>query len=134
VVKPMIERLYFHNMRYSEDKDLKGDVQIIARGANSLVVKDAAQVRRTEFLQVALNSPIAQQVVGMEGIAALLHEQAKTLDMDADKIVPSPEVLRARQQAMATMQQAQPDAGGGQANEQQLMTGEPVTDNFSPTA
>jgi len=135
VVKPMIERLYFYNMRYSEDKDLKGDVQIIARGANSLVVKDAAQVRRTEFLQVALNSPIAQQVVGMEGIAALLHEQAKTLDMDADKIVPSPEVLRARQQAMATMQQAQqPEAGGGQANEQQLMTGEPVTDNFSPTA
>ncbi len=130
VLHKAIERLYFYNMVNSEDSDLKGDVNIVARGANSLVVKDSAQVRRNEFLQVALNSPVAQQIVGMEGIAALLHEQAKTLDMDADEIVPSPEALKWRQ-AQAVMAPGQPQqaADGGQTNKQQLMTGEPITDN-----
>lgn len=147
VIKPLIERLYFYNMQYADDPDLKGDVNIVARGANSLVVKDAAQVRRNEFLQVVLSSPVVQQIVGMEGIAALLHEQAKTLDMDADAIVPSSEALQLKQLAMQ-MQQGmappqQPQAGEGgrqraqedpQQNKQQLMTGEPVTDNMGPPA
>ena len=142
-LKPLVERLYYHNMQHAEDPDLKGDVNIVARGANSLVVKDAAQVRRNEFLQVVLSSPAVQQIVGMEGIAALLHEQAKTLDMDADAIVPSPEALMLKQmEQQAQMMQAPPApeaqpgegarrrANGGQTNEQQLTTGEPVTDNM----
>lgn len=144
VLQPLIERLYFHNMMHSEDPDLKGDVNIVARGANSLVVKDSAQVRRNEFLQVALNSPMAQQIVGQDGIAALLHEQAKTLDMDADAIVPTPEMMKYRQ--LMQMQPgmplqpgvAPPGQGGSpenpQQNQQQLMTGEPVTDTMgAPT-
>ena len=147
VTKPLIERLYFYNMQYADDPDLKGDVNIVARGANSLVVKDAAQVRRNEFLQVVLSSPVVQQIVGMEGIAALLHEQAKTLDMDADAIVPSAEALQLKQlemqmqQGMAPPQQPQAGEGGRQRaqedpqqNKQQLMTGEPVTDNMGAPA
>jgi hypothetical protein len=147
VIKLLIERLYFYNMQYADDPDLKGDVNIVARGANSLVVKDAAQVRRNEFLQVVLNSPVVQQIVGMEGIAALLHEQAKTLDMDADAIVPSTEAIQLKmmeaqmQQGMAPppVEGGPPGAGARQAanlqqNKQQLMTGEPVTDNMGPPA
>lgn len=132
IIKPMIERQYIHNMLYADDPELKGDVNVTARGANALVVKDAAQVRRNEFLQITLSNPVAQQVVGMEGIAALLHEQAKTLDMDADQIVPPPEVLRMRQQAQqaAPAQPAQQPQGNPGSNEQ-LDNGAPVADNFS---
>ena len=138
VMQPLIERLYFHNMQHSDDMDLKGDVNIVARGANSLVVKDSAQVRRNEFLQVALNSEMVQQIVGMEGVAALLHEQAKTLDMDADAIVPTPEMMKykmltgAMQQGFAPPQQGAP--AGPQGNKQQLMTGEPVADTMGAPA
>ncbi|OHD24079.1 MAG: hypothetical protein A2Y38_14670 [Spirochaetes bacterium GWB1_59_5] len=137
VMQPLIERLYFHNMMNSDDPDLKGDVNIAARGANSLVVKDAAQVRRNEFLQTALNSPIAQQIVGMEGIAALLHQQAKTLDMDADEIVPSGEAMKLKMLMNPPMmgqpgQPGQPQAAQG--NQQTLMTGEPVTDTMGAPA
>ena len=145
VIQPLIERLYFHNMMHAEDPDLKGDVNIAARGANSLVVKDAAQTRRNEFLQVALNSPVVQQIIGQEGIAALLHEQAKTLDMDADEIVPSGEAMKLKQfqDMMAQAMNPQPPMGqpgaqgqspqaNPQQNKQQLMTGEPVTDNMGP--
>lgn len=147
VIQPLIERLYFHNMMHADDPDLKGDVNIAARGANSLVVKDAAQTRRNEFLQVALNSPVVQQIIGQEGIAALLHEQAKTLDMDADEIVPSGEAMKLKQfqDMMAQAMNPQPPMGqpgvqgqspqaNPQQNKQQLMTGEPVTDNMGPPA
>lgn len=133
IVKPLIERLYDFNMRYGDDPDLKGDVNIVARGANSLVVKDAAQVRRNEFLQTALSSPVVQQVLGMTGIASLLREQAKTLDMDTDEIIPPIEVLRMREQAQAQAQ-AQLQQAQAAPSREQLMTGEPTTDNFSPRA
>ncbi len=132
VLHKAIERLYFFNMMHAEDPDLKGDVNIVAQGANSLVVKDSAQVRRNEFLQLALNSPVAQQIVGVDGIAALLHEQAKTLDMDADDIVPSPEALKwqqIQQQMAAGYAPGAAPAGPMPNNGQALMTGEPVTDN-----
>lgn len=137
VLKPLIERLYIHNMMNADDPDLKGDVNIRAGGANALVVKDAAQTRRTEFLQVALSNPVAQQIIGMEGIAALLHEQAKTLDMDADAIVPSAEALKMKMLEQSMQQGMAPQAPGvppadPQQNKQQLMTGEPVTDTQGP--
>ena len=145
VLHPAIERLYFYNMMYVDDPDLKGDVNIVARGANSLVVKDSAQVRRNEFLQVALNSPVAQQIVGMEGIAALLHEQAKTLDMDADEIVPTPEAMKWKMIQQQMQQAAMPPEEGvpgesarrrasPEGNKQRLLTGEPVADNMGAPA
>ena len=133
VMQPLLERLYFYNMRYSDDPELKGDVNVIARGANSLIVKENAQLRRNEFLQIVGSNPIFSQIVGPEGIANLLREQAKTLDMDTDKLVP-PEFVRkalAAAQQNAMMQQqaaAQPQLGSGQ----QLADGSATTDNFQP--
>ncbi len=109
IIEPMITRLYQHNMQYGDDADMKGDVNIVALGAMSLVTKDAAQVRRNEFLQVVLTSPLAQQIVGVDGAAQLLRETVKTLDMDTDQIVPPLSVIKQRQaaaQAQAVMMAA----------------------------
>lgn len=100
VIMPAIERLYQDNLRYSNDPDLIGDVNIVAKGANSLVIKEAEAVRRNEFLQVVLNSPVAQQIVGMEGAAELLRDQAKHLSGNVDRIVPD-------RQQISTIQQQQ---------------------------
>ena len=137
VIDQSINRLYFYNMRYSTNMDLKGDVNIKARGALSLVNKESAQVRRTEFLARTAN-PFDMQIMGPEGRAYLLREAARTLDMDTDKIVPALSVLKAKQyleqQAQMEAQQGLPQQPGpGPANQQQLMNGAPVTDNFAPT-
>jgi hypothetical protein len=143
VLEPMIRLLYYFNMRYGDDVELKGDVHIVARGANHAVAKDAQMVRVNEFLAAVLNSPIAAQVVGNTGIAELLREGAKQLAMDTDKIVPSEDMIRANALAQqnAMMQQQQlaaqgvlPPMGpqGPQGNGQELMNGAPVTDNFQP--
>lgn len=138
VIQPVIERLYFYNMRYGTDPELKGDVNIVARGANSLIVKEQAQMRQNQFLQIALSSPVAMQIVGVEGIAELLRQAAKTLDMNPDNIVPPIPILKQRMQnAMMQQQQAMLAAGGpGQApmqdKGQKLQNGAPVTNNFEP--
>ncbi len=127
MLRPAIERQYYHNMQFSEDPELKGDVVVVAKGAAALIAKETAQVRRNEFL-VATANPIDMQIVGIEGRAAVLREVVRELDMDVDKIVPDLEAIRARQMAM----QAMAPPPGPETNGQQLQNGAPVTDNFSP--
>lgn len=146
VMTPLLERLYFHNMKYGEDKELKGDVAVVARGASSILSKESAQVRRNEFLAATAN-PIDMQIMGLEGRAALLREAAKNLDINPDDVVPPREKFRVAQQVSQMMgQQAQlPGAAGPQGampqqgaqggpspSGQTLMDGAPTTDNFSP--
>lgn len=162
VIGPAIERLFYHNMRYGTDAELKRtDVKIVARGAASLIVKESAQVRRNEFLQIVLTNPTLAGIIGEEAVADLLRTMASGLDMDTDKLIPPPEVIRARmfqqqqqavQQQMMAQQQAGVDAdmSGEQMSIQrdadgamtgmtttpgrgaQLQNGEPVTNNFAP--
>lgn len=136
VVKLLLEKLYAHNMMYDPDVSLKGDAQVVARGAMSLMQLESLQLRRNEFLNVTAN-PFDMQIVGLEGRAEVLRETAKGLDMDTGRVVPSRERLQAMQQ-----QQPQPPgatAPGGSAEKlsasgEQLGNGKAVTDNFSPNA
>ena len=118
VINPMLERIYQHNLRYNQDPDMIGDVKVIARGAMSLVSREAAAVRRNEFLQIVLTSPLAQQIVGLPGAAELLRENARLLDVNVDKLVPSHEDLVAQMHQQQLMQQqmmmAQQGGGHGQ--------------------
>lgn len=157
VIDKSINRLYFHNMRYSDNPDLKGAVNVMARGALSLITKETAQVRISEFLARTAN-PVDQQLMGPEGRAYLLRENARTLSLDTDKILPNESVVKVRQLlAQQQAQQAQladnqiqasetPASGGSggtggspsmpkmpQGPGQALMNGAPQTDTFSPT-
>jgi hypothetical protein len=134
VITPLLERLYYYNMRYSDDPALKGDVKIVARGATSLIAKESAQVRLNEFLAATTN-PVDMQIVGLDGRAELLRHAARRLDVNADKVVPPAGVLAMRgAQAMQqqALQQGTPASPTG--SKEQLQNGEPVTDNFSPRA
>lgn len=105
VISPLLTRLYQHNLRYSQDPDLIGDINIVAKGAMSLVAKESAAVRRNELLALVLQNPIAQQVVGLPGTAELLRENAKLLDINVDKIVPPREQIEAMLAQQAAQQQ-----------------------------
>ncbi len=122
IIVPCIERLYQDNLRYSKDPDLIGDVRAVARGATSLVVKEAEAIRRQEFLALVLNSPVAQQIVGMDGAAELLREQARNLSGNVDKIVPDRPTLSVMQQQKQVIEQLQQQLQM-MAGEMQMLTG-----------
>jgi len=105
VLTPMLQRQYQRNLRYATDPDLIGDVQIIAKGAMSLVVKEAEAVRKTEFLRLVLESPVAQQIVGLPGTAELLRDLAGNLNTNIDRLVPTREDVQKKQDAQAQQQQ-----------------------------
>jgi hypothetical protein len=134
VITPLLDRLYFYNMRYGSDDALKGDVNVIARGTLALMAQEAAQVRRNEFLQLVLNSPVAQHIVDMDGIAALLRENAKTLDMDVDKIVPNTDLLHRRLQQQAQAQAALAQQQGGSGVQPPQQPGAPGGPSSGPAA
>lgn len=114
VVKPVVSRQYVYNMRYDPDEAIKGDVNIVPRGAINLAVKEQMNVRRVEFLNATAN-PIDLEIMGTEGRAAVLHEVAKGLQMPADDIVPSREKNAVKGRAKARLQAQQPAQIEGQA-------------------
>ena len=108
VIKPVVNRQFIYNMRYDEDQSIKGDLQVIPRGAINLAVKETVNVRRIEFLNATANE-IDMQIIGKDGRAAILREVAKSLQMPVDEVVPSREQLgfEARQETKMAMQQMQ---------------------------
>jgi hypothetical protein len=84
-----------------------------------------------------LNSPVAQQIVGMDGAAELLREQAKNLSGNVDRIVPDRKqisTIQQQQQIIAQLQQQlQMIAGQMQAAPGgQGMTSSPAPKNILP--
>lgn len=125
VISRSVSRVYEQQIQFNPN--MRGDLKIVARGAMSLATREAAQVRRNEFLQFT-NNPADLQIMGPQGRAAVLREVAKGLDMDTDKVVPSAAMLRLQQMQQTAAPQQMPAPGG-----QQLMNGAPATDHFSPT-
>jgi hypothetical protein len=94
------------------------------------------------------------QIVGQDGISAILRETAKTLDMNPDDVVPPAfKTSLAKQMAVRQQQMAPPPPpelqGGAEGqpggmpgvasqprptqNRQVLQNSAPVTDNFAPS-
>lgn len=131
VLTPVLERLYTYNMLFDEDDSIKGDAEVMARGAVSLMQLETLQLRRNEFLAATAN-PLDSQIVGLEGRAEILRAVAKGLDMDVNRVVP-PRGALSGGQPPAGQQGGQPPSLPGPGNER-LANDAAVTDNFSPNS
>jgi len=109
VIKPIVQRQFVYNMRYDEDESIKGDVQVVARGAVNLAVKETVNVRRIEFLNATANE-IDMSIMGRDGRAAILREVAKGLQMPVDELIPSRDKLAYQGRVAAAAEQAQAQA------------------------
>ena len=116
VIGPLVTAQYNWNMQYVDDATIKGDCEVIPRGAVTLANREQLNVRRVEFLQATAN-PLDAQIVGAKGRAAILREVAKGLAMPVDNIVPTDEQIdiqssmQAAQQQAAVMAQQTPNPG-----------------------
>lgn len=112
VIGPNISATFVNEMLYNEDESIKGDCKAVPRGAAAILIKDAAQRNRMQFLSLTAN-PIDMQIIGAKGRAAVLHEVATSMELDADSIVPDEEKIdqqqaeAARAQSEAAQQQMQ---------------------------
>ncbi len=83
LIKPLIESLYHWNMRWNPRQDIKGDMEVVARGSTTLVAKEVQSQRLMQFAQMTAN-PVDAQLTDRLG---LLRQVAESLDIDADKVI-----------------------------------------------
>ena len=114
VIKPIVHRQYVYNMRYDEDESIKGDLNVMPRGAINLAMKEQMNVRRIEFLNATANQ-IDMEIMGKEGRSAVLREVVKGLHMPADDIVPSREKSEYKKRLETKAALAAPPQGQGGA-------------------
>lgn len=124
IVAGIVQRLYLHNMMYDPDPYIKGDYQVVAKGAIGLIHKEALQMRRNEFLMATAN-PIDSQIVGPAGRAYILREAARGLQMDTNKIVPDDNSIQQMQIQQMAQAMAQQMVQRFAAQAQQAQTAQP---------
>lgn len=106
VIGPSINDTFVNEMVYNPDTSIKGDNIVVPRGAAAVLIREAAQKRRLEFLQMTAN-PIDAQIITAKYRAALLRETAAAMELPVDEVVPTDEELDAQAAAQAQQMQQQ---------------------------
>ncbi|GMW01476.1 MAG: hypothetical protein AMXMBFR84_26130 [Candidatus Hydrogenedentota bacterium] len=105
-VREVIYRLWVWEMIFGDDLSLKGDAYIAPTGVLAKIARDQMQIRRQEFLRDT-NNDYDRAIMGEEGRAVVLRLVAEGMDLPADEIVPSNEVIRERAEQRAWLMGAQ---------------------------
>jgi hypothetical protein len=102
--------MFSFNMQFDFDPDIKGDLEVKARGTESLMANEVRSQRLMQFMQVASNPTLAP----FAKFPYIVREIAKSMDLDPDKVTNSFEEAALQQKLMqqnAPPPPAQP-AGG----------------------
>jgi len=82
LLKPLGEGLFRFNMQFDFDPSIKGDLEVKARGTESLMANEVRSQRLMQFLQVASNPALAP----FAKFQYVIREIAKSMDLDPDKV------------------------------------------------
>lgn len=83
ILMPLAKSLFAFNMQFNFDPKFIGDVQVVARGTESLMRNEVRSQKILQFLQLTAN-PMDAPYVKRE---YLLRELSQSLDLEADKTV-----------------------------------------------
>ena len=112
IVKPMIEMIYQWVLCTTDDPDLRGDAQVVVRGATHLL---ARELNKDQLLQtIGSLFPFVQAgYIKPEGVSTLLREAVREIGLDPDDVVVDlAEARRNSEQLQAAAQQAGGISGG----------------------
>jgi len=82
LLRPLGEGLFRFNMQFDFDPEIKGDLEVKARGTESLMANEVRSQRLMQFLQVSSNPALAP----FAKFQYIIREIAKSLDLDPDKV------------------------------------------------
>ena len=127
LLRPLGEGLFRFNMQFDFDSSIKGDLEVKARGTESLMANEVRSQRLMQFMQVASNPVLAP----FAKFQYVIREIAKSLDLDPDKVTnnmdeaalqaelmkgfqaPAPEQQPMQEQMVAGANPADPTGAGG---------------------
>jgi hypothetical protein len=96
LLRPIGEAFFSFNMQFDFDPEIKGDLEVKARGTESLMANEVRSQRLMQFLQITAGN---QALLPFAKFPYIIREIAKAMDLDPDKVTNNLEEA-ARQQAL----------------------------------
>ena len=115
LLRPLGESFYSFNMQFDFDPDIKGDLEIKARGMESLMANEVRSQRLLQFLQVVGNPALAP----FAKFTSIIREIANSMGLDPDKVCNTPEEALRQAKILQQQQPEQPPAGQQQPQQGQ---------------
>src|SRR6056300_368896 len=104
LLKPLGEGMFRFNMQFNFNKDIKGDLEVVARGTESLMANEVRSQRLMSFLQVASNPSLAP----FAKFPYIVREIAKSMDLDPEKVTNNMDEAALQAEILKGMQSTQP--------------------------
>ena len=122
LLRPLGEGFFRFNMQFDFDPEIKGDLEVKARGTESLMANEVRSQRLMQFLQIASNPALAP----FAKFQYVIREIAKSMDLDPDKVTNNMSEAALQAEVMKQFQAPLPQEQGG-------MTPPPGADAMDPT-
>ena len=110
LLRPLGEGLFRFNMQFDFDPSIKGDLEVKARGTESLMANEVRSQRLTQFMQIAAQPSLAP----FTKFPYIIREIAKSLELDPDKVTNNMDEAAIQAEIMKGFQQEQPAPEDGQ--------------------
>jgi hypothetical protein len=115
MLRPLGQAMFAFNMQFNYNKDIKGDLEVKARGLESLMQNEVRSQRLMSFLQITSNPILAP----FAKFPYIIREIAKSMMLDPNKVTNTPEEMLRQTYLMQQQQQQQQ----GQPQGEMDMTG-----------
>jgi len=97
LLRPLGEGLFQFNMQFDFDPDTNGDLEVKARGTESLMANEVRSQRLMQFLQITSN----QMLAPFAKTSYIIREIAKSLELDPEKVTNNMEEAMRQAQLLA---------------------------------
>ena len=104
LLAPLGRALFAFNMQFDFDENFVGDLEVIARGTESLMRNEIRSQRLLQFMQMTAN----QQMAPFVKYDFILRELAASMDLDEDRILNDPREAVIQAKMMAEIQSMMP--------------------------
>jgi hypothetical protein len=106
LLRPLGEAFFSFNMQFDYDPEAAGDLEVKARGLESLAQNEVRSQRLLQFLQIVQNPALAP----FAKMPYLIREIAKSMDLDPDLVSNNMEEAARQALVLQAMQPAPPEA------------------------
>ena len=115
LLKPLGNGMFRFNMQFNFSPDIKGDLEVVARGTESLMANEVRSQRLMSFLQVASNPALAP----FAKFPYIIREIAKSMELDPEKVTNNMDEAALQAEILKGMQGAMPQEQPQQQQPQQ---------------
>jgi hypothetical protein len=104
LLAPMGRAFFAFNMQFDFDEDIKGDLEVMANGTESLMANEVRSQRLMQFLGVVQNPALAP----FAKMDYIIREIAKSMDLDPNKVTNSMQDAAIQAEILKGFQQPAP--------------------------